>query len=64
MTATIVMPEIVRVVFLRKTGRSRFLSEFDSVATRSELEGIRFSLYFSAIRVFKRASSFCVGFFD
>jgi len=58
-----VTPEIVRVVFLRRIGRSRFLSDSESVATNSELDGIAFRLYFAAIRIFSRARSSLVGFF-
>jgi hypothetical protein len=63
MTAMTVTPEIVRVAFLRKTGRSlRFCCGF-SWAIISGLDGICLRWCLAAVLVFSWCRSFCVGFF-
>ena len=61
MTAMMVTPEIVRVGFLRRIGRSlRFSFGFSEVIT-SGLEGIVLRWCFAAVWFLIRWMSFCVG---
>jgi hypothetical protein len=61
MTATTVTPEIVRVAFLRKTGRSLSFSFGFNACIISALEGTRLSWCLAATRVLTRFTSLCVG---
>ena len=61
MTATTVTPEIVRVVFLRRSGRRQFFSFGFMAEIISALEGIEFSLCLTAAWFLKRFTSLRVG---
>ena len=60
--ATTVTPEIVRVVFLRRIGKSRFVSWSVRRPIKSEFDGTSSSLYFAAVFIFRRFNSSLVGF--
>ena len=57
MTATTVTPEMVRVVFLRKMGRSLRLSSGFNVLINSAFDSIRESWCLAAIWVLRRLTS-------
>jgi hypothetical protein len=61
MTATTVTPEMVRVVFLRKIGKSRFDSCGVKRAINSEFDGTSPSAYFPAVFIFSRLTSSQAG---
>ena len=61
MTATMVTPEIVRVGFLRRIGRSLRFSLGSSESITSGLEGMRSRWCLAAIWVLIRLMSFWVG---
>jgi hypothetical protein len=61
MTATTVTPEIVRVAFLRKTGRSLSFSLGFNACMISALEGTRLAWCSAATRVLTRFTSSRVG---
>jgi hypothetical protein len=56
-----VTPEIVRVIFLLRTGSSFSLSFGFKQLISSELDGIFARLYFSAIFILARLTSLLVG---
>ena len=56
-----VTPEIVRVAFLRRTGRSLRFSFCVSACIISALEGMRSSWCLAAVWVLMRFTSSCVG---
>jgi hypothetical protein len=60
--ATTVTPEIVRVVFLRKMGKRRFVSFGVKMLIKSAFDGTSLSWYLAAIFIFRRFASSCVGF--
>jgi hypothetical protein len=62
MTAITVTPEMVRVVFLRRTGRSLNLSLGVKAFIISALESMRVSWCLAAIWVLRRLTSSWVGF--
>ena len=61
MVATTVTPLMVRVVFLRKIGRSHFDSLGVRRQIKSAFEGTSPSWYFPAVFIFKRLSISPVG---
>ena len=61
-TATTVTPEIVRVVFLRKIGKRRFVSFGVKILIKSAFEGTSSSWYLAAVFIFRRFASSRVGF--
>ena len=61
MTAITVTPEMVRVAFLRRIGRSSLLSLSLSTLIISEFEGIRSRLYLAAACILTRLMSLTVG---
>jgi len=62
MAATIVTPEIVRTVFLRRTFKSLLFSSGFRQCMSSEFDGIVLKPYFSAILVLATLTSFREGF--
>lgn len=61
MVATTVTPEIVRVFFLRKIGKSRLACCGVKRAINSEFDGTSPSWYFPAVLIFSRLTSLQVG---
>lgn len=57
MTAITVTPEIARVAFLRRSGRSFFFSSAFSLAIISAFDGIFASLHFAAMEILARLIS-------
>ena len=55
--ATTVTPEIVRVVFLRKIGKRRFVSFGVKRLIKSAFDGTSWSWYLAAIFIFRRFAS-------
>jgi len=62
MVATTVTPEMVRVVFLRKMGKSSFVSLGVRRLIRSVFDGTSSSLYLAATLIFRRFNSLRVEF--
>ena len=56
-----VTPEIVRVVFLLRIGRSRLVSFGDRREIKSAFDGISSSLYLPVVLIFSRLASSRVG---
>ena len=61
MVATTITPLMVRVVFLRKIGRSRFNSVGVRWLIKSAFDGTSPSWYFPAVFIFRRFSISLVG---
>jgi len=59
--AITVTPEIVRVVFLRKMGRRRFVSFGVKMPIKSAFDGTSSSWYFAEVFIFRRFTSSRVG---
>lgn len=62
MVAITVTPEIPRVVFLLKIGKSRFVSFAVRRQIKSAFEGISSSWYLPVVFIFSRLASSRVGF--
>jgi hypothetical protein len=59
--AITVTPEIVRVVFLRKMGKRRFVSFDVKRLIKSAFDGTSWSRYLAAVFIFRRFASSRVG---
>ena len=57
MVATTVTPEMVRVAFLLKIGRSNFASSTESTAIKSAFEGTFSRWYLPEVLIFKQFTS-------